>query len=336
MKICVLGAGTWGTALASLLAKNGHRVTLWSAIPEELHRLSMLRAHPNLPGASIPDNIIYNSDIAKACRGNDMILFVVASQFVRSTARAVAPALSDGVILVSAAKGIEKNTLMTMSDIITDEIEKVNPTLSYKVAALSGPTHAEEVAVGLPTSIVAACEDEKTAFDIAGLFTGSCIRAYTNTDTRGVELAGAIKNVIAIAAGINKGMGFGDNAQAMLMTRGAAEMARVGLAMGCKRRTFMGLAGIGDLIVTCTSHHSRNNQCGQLLAAGLSYEEASRRIGMVVEGYYALEGAIALKEKYEVDMPITEAVYDIIFRHVAPKDAMAKLMARDIKSELNT
>lgn len=336
MNICVLGAGTWGTALASLLAKNGHRTTLWSAIPEELHRLSMFRAHPNLPGASIPDNIIYHTDISKACRGNDLILFVVASQFVRSTARAVAPCLQDGVLLVSAAKGIEKNTLMTMSDIIHDEVGRARPDLSYKVAAISGPTHAEEVALGLPTSIVAACEDEPAAFSIAELFAGSCVRAYTNTDTRGVELAGAIKNVIAIAAGINRGMGFGDNAQAMLMTRGAAEMARIGLAMGCKRRTFMGLAGIGDLIVTCTSRHSRNNQCGQLLAAGIPYEEAARKIGMVVEGYHALEGAMALKQKYGVDMPITEAVYDIIFRHVAPKDAIAKLMARDIKSELNT
>ena len=334
MKITVLGAGTWGTALAALLCRNGQSVTLWSAIPTELEYISRTRVHKNLPGASIPEGIAYEADICAACRGAELVLFAVPSLFIRETARSCAPYLGDGVVAVTAAKGIEKGTLMTMSDIIEDEIKATRPCLKYEIAALSGPTHAEEVAKGLPTSIVAASKNESVAIRIAELFKGSCIRAYTNTDILGVELAGAIKNVIALAAGINRGMGFGDNSQAMLMTRGAAELTRIGLAMGCRRRTFMGLAGIGDLIVTCTSRHSRNNRCGEMIGRGMSYDEAAREIGMVVEGYHALEAAMALKKKYNVEMPITEAVYDVIFGGKTPAEAIARLMSRDLKNEI--
>ena len=336
MKITVLGAGTWGTALAIILKEKGNAVTLWSAIPSELEGLRETRAHKNLPKATIPDGIIYEPDIAAACREAETVLFVVASEYIRATSRAAAPHLRDGVTVISAAKGLEKGTLMTMTDVIDDEINATRPKLCRHIVALSGPTHAEEVALGLPTSIVAASADGQVATAVAELFRGSCIRAYTNTDVLGVELAGAVKNVIAIAAGILRGMGLGDNAAALLMTRGAAELTRIGLAMGCRRRTFMGLAGIGDLIVTCTSRHSRNNRCGEMLGRGVSYENAAKEIGMVVEGYYALEAAMALKDKYQVDMPITEAVYDIIFRGVTPKEAMVRLMKRDIKSELES
>lgn len=334
MKICVLGAGTWGTALAALLVENGHDTVLWSAIGEEIDTLAATRTHKNLPGKMLPEQLKYEKNISAALSGCELVLFVVPSQFIRSTARLAAPHLSDGAMLVSAAKGIEPTTLKTMTEIIEDEINSTRPTLKCKYAALSGPTHAEEVAVGQPTSIVSACEDEETSMRIARAFASTCMRVYTNTDVIGVELAGALKNIVAIASGINRGMGYGDNTQAMLITRGAAEITRMGLAMGCKRRTFMGLAGIGDLIVTCTSRHSRNNRCGELIGRGMSYDEAAREIGMVVEGYYALEAAMELSRKYEVEMPITEAVYDIIKNNKSPRDAMLELMTRDLKNEI--
>lgn len=333
MKICVLGAGTWGTALASLLVENGHDAVLWSAIPAEIDTLEKTRVHKNLPGKILPESLKYDKDIATACGGAELILFVVPSEFIRSTARAAAPHISDGAILASAAKGIEHGTLKMMTEIIEDELSAARPTLNYKLVALSGPTHAEEVALGLPTSIVSACEDEDTSMKIAKVFASSCMRVYTNTDVLGVELAGALKNIIAIASGINRGMGFGDNSQAMLITRGVAEITRMGLAMGCELRTFMGLAGIGDLIVTCTSKHSRNNRCGELIGKGKTYEEAVDEIGMVVEGYHALEAAVELANKYRVEMPITEAVYDVIKNGKSPKEAMMALMTRDLKNE---
>ena len=335
MKIGVLGAGTWGTALASLLVKNGHDVTLWSAVEKEIDELQSTKTHRNLPGAVLPDELKYTKKLEEVSAGAELLLFVVASEYIRRTAAAILPYIEDGCILVSAAKGIESGSLMTMTDIIEDEIAKSRPQLKYTVAALSGPTHAEEVAKGMPTTIVSACEDEEISLKIALAFKNTCMRVYTNTDIKGVEISGALKNIIAIASGINRGMGYGDNLQAALITRGVAEMTRIGLAMGCRRRTFMGLAGIGDLIVTCTSVHSRNNRCGELIGKGLTYEEASREIGMVVEGYHALNAAVALAEKYQIEMPITRAVYQVMKNGVSPKDAMVELMNRDIKSELD-
>ena len=222
---------------------------------------------------------------------------------------------------------------MTMTDVISDEIKKAVPSIKFNVAALSGPTHAEEVALGLPTSIVAACENEDISSMLARVFFNSCMRVYTNTDVLGVEIAGALKNIIALAAGANRGMGFGDNANAMLITRGLAEMTRLGTAMGARLETFMGLAGMGDLIVTCTSHHSRNNRCGMLIGQGKSYDEALSEIGMVVEGYHALSAAVELADRYSVDMPITQAVYDVIHRGISPYVAIRALMTRDLKNE---
>ena len=335
MNITVLGAGTWGVALAALLSKNGHAVSVWSAIPEEIVALRESGVHKNLPNAALPKNIEYSDDISIATKKAEIILMVVPSAYIRSTTKTLAPFLRDGAIIVNASKGIESKTLLTMTEVISSEIKSYNKELDFKVAALSGPTHAEEVAVGIPTSIVSACEDEEVSNLIAEVFHNSCMRVYTNTDVTGVEICGALKNVIAIAAGINNGMGLGDNSKAMLMTRGMAEITRLGLAMGCKRRTFMGLAGIGDLIVTCTSKHSRNNRCGELIGKGYTYEEAKNEIGMVVEGYHALEAAIELSRKYDVELPITEAVYDVIKNGKSPKDAMYALMTRDMKSELD-
>ncbi len=334
MRICILGAGTWGTALAALLVNNGHDTVLWSALPAELQVLSQTHAHPHLPGAHIPEQLRLESDIAAACRGAQLVLFVVASEYIRPTAAKAAPHLSEGVILVSAAKGLERQTLNTMTDIICEETVKARPSLSFTAAAVSGPTHAEEVAVGLPTSIVAACTDEAVAGTIADVFKSSCMRVYTNTDVQGVELSGALKNIVAIAAGICRGMGLGDNALAMLMTRGTAEITRMGTAMGCRRETFMGLSGIGDLIVTCTSRHSRNNRCGELIGKGYTYAQAAAEIGMVVEGYHALEAAMSLIQTYQVQMPITQAVYDVLCRGTSPEEAVKRLMQRDIKNEL--
>ncbi len=336
MNITILGAGTWGVSLAALLSKNGCTVKVWSPIQAEADALTVTNKHPNLPGICLPNNINYTTDMGTACAGGEMVIFVTPSQFIRSTASLAAPHIESGAVIVSASKGIEKTTLMTMTEIIEDAFAKARGRFEYKIAALSGPTHAEEVAAGLPTSIVAASEDEQIALKIAGVFANSCMRVYTNTDVRGVEISGALKNVIAIAAGINRGMGFGDNSGAMLMTRGIAEITRLGLAMGCKRRTFMGLAGIGDLIVTCTSRHSRNNRCGELIGRGLAYTEAQSEIGMVVEGYHALDAAMGLAKKYSVELPITAAVYSIIMLGEKPQDAINRLMNRDIKSELDT
>lgn len=336
MNISILGAGTWGVALAALLSKNGCEVAVWSPIEAEVSALTLTHEHPNLCGIALPENINYTTDIASAASFGEVVIFATPSSFVRSTAEMAAPHIKNGIIIASASKGIEQGTLMTMTDIIEDAFSQVRPALEYKIAALSGPTHAEEVAAGLPTSIVAASEDEEVSLALANLFANSCLRVYTNTDVTGVEIAGALKNVIAISAGINRGMGFGDNSGAMLITRGIAEITRLGLAMGCKRRTFMGLAGIGDLIVTCTSRHSRNNRCGEMIGRGMTYEEAKAEIGMVIEGYHALEAAMGLAKKYGVELPITEGVYSIIMKGDSPRDAMHRLMNRDIKSELDT
>lgn len=332
MKIGILGAGTWGAALALLLANNNHTVTLWSLISDEIDELKRTSRHKNLPGAELPEGIEYTTDISRAA-SSELVIFVVPSQFMRSTAELAAPYFVDGVLVASASKGIEKDTLFSMTEIIEDVIHSTNPTLVYEVVALSGPTHAEEVAKGLPTSIVAAADKESTALRVAEVFSSTCMRAYANTDVKGVELCGALKNIIAIAAGANRGMGFGDNSTAMLITRGMAEITRIGLAMGCERSTFMGLAGIGDLIVTATSVHSRNNRCGELIGKGYTYEQAAEKIGMVVEGYHALDAAIAISEKYGVEMPITRAVYDCVKLGKDPRVAMLELMTRGLKNE---
>ena len=328
--IGVLGAGTWGIALARMLSNNGHDVTVWSAIEAEVENLAASRAHPNLPGMQIPDAIQFTKDIEQVCANKDVLLFAVPSPFVRATARKAAPYIPDGQVIVDVAKGIEADTFFTMTQIIADELK--NPTV--QLVALSGPTHAEEVARDLPTTIVSACENPEVAAFVQSVFWGTCMRVYTNEDVLGVELCGAIKNVLALAAGVAVGLGYGDNTKAALITRGIAEMSRLGTAMGCDEHTFGGLAGIGDLIVTATSVHSRNNRCGMLLGQGMSVADATKQVGMVVEGLNALPAAMRLKEKYGVDMPIVDAVDAIVNKGAAPEDTVRMLMDRDKKPEI--
>lgn len=328
-RIGVLGAGTWGMALARMLCISGHAVTVWSALPQEVEEFAATRRHPNLPGMVIPDEIAFTGQINTVCTGKDILLFAVPSPYVRATARKAAPFIRDGQIIVDVAKGIEAETLMTMTQIIADEVR--NPTV--KLVALSGPTHAEEVAKDLPTTIVSACEDPVVAEQVQDVFFNTCMRVYTNEDVLGVELSGAMKNVIALAAGIAVGLGYGDNTKAAIMTRGIAEIARLGVAMGCNAATFLGLAGIGDLIVTATSVHSRNNRCGILLGQGVPPQEAIAQVGMVVEGINALPAVMRLAQKYAVELPIVVAVNDVVNGTCTPTEVVGRLMARQKKSE---
>ena len=331
-KIGVLGAGTWGIALARLLCNAGHDVTVWSAIESEIDTLSSTRMHPNLPGIELPEDMKYTKDIANACAGMDLVLFAVPSVFVRATAKRASQYIADGQIIVDVAKGIEKETLFTMTEIIADEVK--NPTV--KLVALSGPTHAEEVIKDLPTTIISACEDLETAEVVQKIFNTERMRVYTNEDIRGVELCGALKNVLALASGIATGLGCGDNARAALITRGIAELSRLGIAMGCDEHTFIGLAGIGDIIVTATSIHSRNNRCGMLIGQGVAVEDAIKQVGMVVEGLNALPAAVALAKKYNVEMPIFETVDAVVTGRVDVSTAVDILMSRELKAEADS
>lgn len=331
-RIAVLGAGTWGTALARMLSNTGGIVTVWSALESEVQELSETRTHPNLPGVDIPEEILFTGSMEEACRGAELLLFAVPSPYVRETARKAAPYVAPGQLIADAAKGIESGTLLSMTEVIADELEKAGAGPA-RLVALSGPTHAEEVARDMPTTIVSASADPEAAELVQDLCMNTCMRVYTNADIRGVELCGAVKNVIALASGISLGLGYGDNTKAAIITRGLAELTRLGCAMGCERQTFTGLAGIGDLIVTATSVHSRNNRCGQLIGGGLSPEEAVERTGMVVEGLNALPAVLELSERYGVEMPIVLAVESIIHGGVSPARAVRELMARDKKGE---
>ena len=334
MKIGVIGAGTWGVALARMLTNSSHDVIVWSAIEEEIRELESTRVHKNLPGATIPKATAFTTELKDATVGKDILLLAVPSVYVRATVARLAEFVSDSQIIVNVAKGIEENTLYTMTEVIKDELKKYSSAKGVKLIALSGPTHAEEVARDLPTTIVSACEDEDVAKTVQDVFMNTCMRVYTHFDVLGVELSGALKNIIALATGISTGLGFGDNTKAALITRGIAEIRRLGLKMGCHDQTFAGLAGIGDLIVTATSEHSRNNRCGKLIGSGVEPKEAIKQIGMVVEGINALPAAVALAKKYEVEMPITETAYDVIFGGIDPKSAVLKLMTRDKKAEV--
>ena len=333
--IGVLGAGTWGTALARMLAVNGHNVTMWSALPQELTELKNTRKHKNLPGCTLPESISYTPDIHEICQGRDILLFAVPSPYVRTTARACLPHLAPFQVIVDVAKGIEAGSLMTMSQVIQSEVDSQPGLQGVRVVALSGPTHAEEVALDLPTTIVSASPDLEAAEVVQEVFSNTCMRVYTNADIKGVELSGAMKNVIALGVGISTGLGYGDNARAALITRGIAEIARLGVAMGCNVQTFAGLAGIGDLIVTCTSVHSRNFRAGVLMGQGKTSEQAVAEVGMVVEGLNALPGVKALAAKYHVEMPIVNMVDAIVSGHVPVRDAVDKLMGRRKTTEFS-
>ena len=328
-RIGVLGAGTWGMALARMLCNSGHYVQVWSALADEIEEYSTTRKHRNLPGMIIPDAMDFTYELSEVCKDKDILLFAVPSIFVRNTAKEAAKYISSDQIIVDVAKGIEPETFNTMSEIIREEIGPDVP-----IVALSGPTHAEEVSKDLPTTIVAACEDISVAEEVQHIFMNEYMRVYTNTDVKGVEICGALKNIMALAAGISAGLGYGDNAKAAIITRGLAEMKRLGLKIGCLEETFSGLAGMGDLIVTATSIHSRNNKCGYLIGQGRTPEEAIKEVGMVVEGINAIPAAMSMSEKYDVEMPIVHAVDAVINHGADPADTVRKLMSREKKSEL--
>ena len=323
-KVSVIGAGSWGTALAILLEKNGHQVTLWSHREE----LAKSREHKSkLPGVEIPEGIEIIGNLESALREKDVIVFAVPSVAVRSTAKKVAPYVKEGQLIVNVAKGIEETTLMTLTDIIEEEIP------GAKGCVLSGPSHAEEVSRGLPTTCVVGAKDKETAEFLQNIFMSPVFRVYISPDILGIELGGALKNVIALAAGTADGLGYGDNTKAALITRGITEIARLGIAMGAKADTFYGLSGIGDLIVTCASKHSRNRKAGYLMGQGRNMQQAMDEVNMVVEGVYSAKAGLALSQKYKVEMPIIEQVNKVLFEGKAPADAVRELMVRDKKIE---
>ena len=323
-KIGVLGAGSWGTALTWLLTNNGHEVTLWSIMEDEVEMLRTKREHTSkLPGVKLQDSIQLTSNLEEAMTDKDVLVLAVPSPFTRSTAQKMAPYLKKGQIVVNVAKGVEEHTLMTLSQIIEEELPEAN------VAVLSGPSHAEEVGKGLPTTCVVGARTRQTAEYLQEIFMSPVFRVYTSPDVLGIELGAALKNVIALAAGIADGLGYGDNTKAALITRGVAEISRLGMAMGGKLETFAGLTGIGDLIVTCASMHSRNRRAGILIGKGYSMKEAMDEVQMVVEGVYSAKAGLALAKKYQVSMPIIEAVNEVLFDGKSAKEAVADLMLRD-------
>ncbi len=327
--IGILGAGSWGTALALLLSKNGHRVTVWSILEEEV---DMLRARheqvDKLPGVTLPDEITFTADLASAVERKEMLVLAVPSPHTRSTARSMAPYVAGGQLIVSVAKGIEEDTLRIQTDIVSEEIPQA------EVAVLSGPSHAEEVGRGLPTAVVAGANTRAVAERVQATFMSDVFRVYTSPDMLGIELGGSLKNVIALAAGMADGLCFGDNTKAALITRGIAEISRLALAMGAQAETLGGLSGIGDLIVTCASMHSRNRRAGILIGQGRTTEEAMDEVQMVVEGVYSAKAAKALADRYGIDMPIVEQVNRVLFEGQTAREGVYELMLRERKPEI--
>lgn len=324
MKISVLGSGTWGTALAMLLEKKGHQVTLWSFFEQEIEQIRQTRTHKFLKDVKISESIALTSNLDEAVNC-EMLVLAVPSHVVRSTCKSLKK-YEKLPLIVNVAKGFDEDTNQRLSDVIKEE-------LNVDCVVLSGPTHAEEVAMSIPTTIVAACGDSKKARFVQETFTCETLRVYTNTDVIGVEVSGALKNVIALCAGISDGSGYGDNTKAALMTRGIKEISRLGIALGGNLETFMGLTGIGDLIVTCTSMHSRNRRAGMLIGQGKSLDEAVAEVGMVVEGVKSCVCAKNIADRLGVEMPIVNTAYDVLYNGVSPKEAVNTLMMREIKAE---
>ncbi len=328
--ISVLGAGSWGLGLALLLNNNGHNVTVWSVLNDEVVMLQTEREHKRcLPGVRIPDSITISGDTANVINNADVLVLAVASPYTRSTAKLIAPFVKEGQIIVNVAKGVEEHTLLTLCQIVEEEIPQA------KVAVLSGPSHAEEVSRGIPTTCVIGAHEKNTAEYLQNIFMSDVFRVYTSPDMLGICIGGALKNVIALAAGIADGLGYGDNTKAALITRGNAEITRLGVAMGANPHTFSGLSGIGDLIVTCASMHSRNRRAGILIGKGYTTKEAMDEVQMVVEGVYAAKAAKKLAEKYNVEMPIVEQVNQVLFDGKSPADGVKDLMLRDKKIEID-
>lgn len=328
MKISVIGSGGWGTALALHLDKLGHKVCLWSYLPEESRRLAADRENKEfLPGVPFGEaDFTYTSDLKQAAEFGELLVSAVPSKAVRSTTERLAE-FADGKIIVNVSKGIDETGLERISQVLG----RLMP--NSPIVVLSGPSHAEEVARGIPTTNVAASIDMEAAKKVQSIFGSETFRVYTNPDVCGVELGGALKNVIALCAGITDGCGFGDNTKAALMTRGLHEITRLGVAMGAKEKTFAGLSGVGDLIVTCTSMHSRNRRAGILLGQGKSLSETLEAVHMTVEGVSAAKAAYALGQKYGVELPITNQAYAVLFEGKSPRAAVHDLMTRSAKSE---
>lgn len=326
--VSILGGGSWGIALAVLLHKNGHKITVWSALESEIQMLASTHEHKMLPGVVLPEDMVFTTDDRLAVEGKDVLVMAVASAYTRKTANRIAAYVTPGQKIVTVAKGIEEHTLMTLSEILEQEI----PTAD--VAVLSGPSHAEEVSRGIPTTIVVGAGTRETAEYLQNLFMNDVFRVYTSSDVLGMELGGALKNVVALAAGIADGLGYGDNTKAALITRGISEISRLGTAMGARFETFCGLTGIGDLIVTCASMHSRNRRAGILIGQGKTMEEAMAEVQMVVEGVYSAKAAMGLAEKYQVQLPIIEQVNRVLFEGKSAAEAVKDLMLRDKKIEV--
>lgn len=325
MKVAVVGSGAWGTALAIRLCKNGHDVTMWTFENELIPQMEAERRNPRLPGAVLPDGLKISGDYA-CVKGCKLVVMASPSFPARAVCRGVAPYIDGDAVLVSVTKGLEAGTHMRMSEIVAQETGK-------EVVALTGPSHAEEVALDIPTGLLAACRDQAKAELVQDAFMSDTLRVYTSADPVGAELGAALKNVIALCAGITDGLGFGDNTKAMLMTRGLTETARLGVALGARKETFTGLAGVGDLIVTCTSMHSRNRRAGILIGQGKDAQSAMKEVGAVVEGYYAAKSAYELGKAKGIDMPITEAAYKVLYEGADVKLAVQELLSRQRKAE---
>ena len=327
-KVGILGAGSWGTALSLMLYKNGHNVTVWSIDKREVEMLQNEREHKSkLPGVKLPEDMVFTNDLEEGMKEKDFLVLAVPSIFTRSTARSMKPYIKQGQIVVNVAKGIEEDTLMTLSEQIEEELPEAD------VAVLSGPSHAEEVGRGLPTTCVVGAKSKATAEFLQEAFMNDFFRVYISPDILGIEIGGALKNVIALAAGIADGLGYGDNTKAALITRGIAEITRLGVKMGGKAESFSGLTGIGDLIVTCASMHSRNRRAGILIGQGKTMQEAMDEVQMVVEGVYSAKAGLALAKKYNESMPIIEQINLVLFEDKSPAEAVYELMHRDGRRE---
>ena len=325
-KICVIGSGSWGCALAVHLAKLGNEIKVWSFSKEEADIINNEKKCKFLPGVDLPGNIYCTTDLEEAIKDTEIILHVTPSKFVRDTIREYKQFVGDRPVVI-CSKGFESSTLYTLSEVAAEEMPKV------KIGILSGPTHAEEVSIGIPTAIVVASKNIDVQYNVQDLFMSETMRVYTTSDVKGVELGGALKNIIAFCAGIAVELNLGDNTLAALITRGLNEIARLGIAMGGNHNTFYGLSGLGDLIVTCLSEHSRNRRAGRCIGRGLSVEETKKEIGMTIESIDNIEVAYKLCKKYNIEMPIVETVYDVLYNGLKPAEAVTKLMTREKKCE---
>ena len=325
-KICVIGSGSWGCALAVHLAKLGNEIKVWSFSKEEADIINNEKKCKFLPGVDLPDNLYCTTDLDEAIKDTEIILHVTPSKFVRDTIREYKQFVGDRPVVI-CSKGFESSTLYTLSEVAAEEMPKV------KIGILSGPTHAEEVSIGIPTAIVVASKNIDVQYNVQDLFMNETMRVYTTSDVKGVELGGALKNIIAFCAGISVELNLGDNTLAALITRGLNEIARLGIAMGGNHNTFYGLSGLGDLIVTCLSEHSRNRRAGKCIGRGLSVEETKKEIGMTIESIDNIEVAYKLCKKYNIEMPIVETVYDVLYNGLKPAEAVTKLMTREKKCE---